>query len=58
MAQAGSLPRKKIREHIATHSPTNQEDWPSVGTIASTLAQYSAIYGNTLGQFSWFVGSV
>ena len=36
--------------------PTNQENWPSVGTIASTLAQYSAIYGNTLGLFSWFVG--
>ena len=36
--------------------PTNQESWPSVGTIASTLAQYSAIYGNTLGQFSWLVG--
>ena len=37
-------------------SPTNQENWPSVGTIESTLAQYSAIYGNTLGKFSWFVG--
>ena len=36
--------------------PTNQENWPSVGTIASTLAQYSVIYGNILGQFSWFVG--
>ena len=22
------------------------------------LAQYSAIYGNTLGQFLWFVGQV
>ena len=39
-------------------NPTNQKNWPSVGTIASTLAQYSAIYGNTLGQFSWFVGQV
>ena len=39
-------------------NPANQENWPSVGTIASTLAQYSAIYGNTLGQFSWFVGKV
>ena len=38
------------------YNPTNQENWPSVGTIASTLAQYSAIYGNTLGQVSWFVG--
>ena len=38
------------------NSPTNQENWPNVGTIASTLSQYSAIYGNTLGQFSWFVG--
>ena len=36
--------------------PTNQKNWPSVGTIESTLAQYSAIYGNTFGQFSWFVG--
>ena len=36
--------------------PTNQKNWPIVGTIASTLAQYSAIYGNTLCQFSWFVG--
>ena len=38
------------------YNPTNQKNWPSVGTIESTLAQYSAIYGNTLGQFSWFVG--
>ena len=36
--------------------PTNQENWPSVGTIASTLAQYCTIYGNTLSQFFWFVG--
>ena len=35
-----------------TYIPTNQENWPNVGTIASTLAQYSAIYGNTLGQCS------
>ena len=41
--------------HAPLNIPTNQENWPSVGTIASTLAQYSAIYGNTLGQFSWFV---
>ena len=38
-------------------SPTNQKNCPSVGTIASTLAQHSAIYVNTLGQYSWFVGS-
>ena len=36
--------------------PTNQENWSSVGTIASTLAQYSAIYENTLGQFFWIAG--
>ena len=51
---------KKICANICyvwrIHFPTNQEYWPCVGTIASTLAQYSAIYGNTLGQFSWFVG--
>ena len=35
--------------------PTNQEDWPRVGMIASTLAQHSAIYGNTVGQFSFCV---
>ena len=35
---------------------TNQKNWLGVGTIASTLAQYSAIYWNTWGQFSWFVG--
>ena len=33
----------------------NQKHWPSVGTIASILAQYSVIYENTLSQFSWFV---
>ena len=41
---------------LEANNPTNQENWPSVGTIASTLAQYGAIYGNTLRQFSWFVG--
>ena len=43
---------------ISETAPTNQENRPSIGTIASTLAQYSAVYGNTLGQFSWFVGTV
>ena len=42
--------------YVSQRNPTNQKNWPRVGTIASTLAQYSAIYGNTLGQFSWFVG--
>ena len=42
--------------NILINNPTNQENWSSVGTIASTLAQYSTIYGNTVGHFFWFVG--
>ena len=34
----------------------SEKNWPIVGSIASTLAQYSVIYGNTLGQFPWFDG--
>ena len=35
---------------------TNTKNLPSIDSIASTLTQYSSIYGYALGRFSLFVG--
>ena len=52
----GMIPGAYLLSLLRGTGQTNQENWPSIGTIVSTLARYSAIYGNTLGQFYWFVG--
>ena len=46
-------PQIKDRRRYKNNS-ANNKNGPTVGTIASTLAQYSAIYGYTWARFLLF----